>query len=32
LDTGKLRKAFGLELPDWASGVRHILQQILRKS
>jgi dTDP-4-dehydrorhamnose reductase len=32
LDTGKFRKAFGLELPDWKSGVRHILQQILRKS
>lgn len=32
LDTGKFRKTFGLELPDWKSGVRHILQQILRKS
>ncbi len=29
LDTGKLCKTFGLELPDWQSGVRHILQQIL---
>jgi dTDP-4-dehydrorhamnose reductase len=29
LDTGKLRRIFGLELPDWQSGVRHILQQIL---
>ncbi len=29
LDTGKLRRTFGLELPDWQSGVRHILQQIL---
>jgi dTDP-4-dehydrorhamnose reductase len=29
LDTRKLRSRFGLELPDWQSGVRHILQQIL---
>jgi dTDP-4-dehydrorhamnose reductase len=29
LDTGKLRRTFGLELPNWQSGVRHILQQIL---
>lgn len=29
LDTGKLRKTFGLEMPDWQQGVRHILQQIL---
>jgi len=29
LDTSKLRSTFGLELPDWQSGVRHILQQIL---
>lgn len=29
LDTGKLRRTFGMELPDWQSGVRHILQQIL---
>lgn len=32
LDTGKLRKTFGLELPDWQCGVWHILQQILRES
>lgn len=29
LDTTKLRSGFGLELPDWQSGVRHILQQVL---
>jgi dTDP-4-dehydrorhamnose reductase len=29
LDTQKLRSRFGLELPDWQNGVRHILQQIL---
>ena len=29
LATGKLCKTFDLELPDWRSGVRHILQQIL---
>ncbi len=29
LDTGKLRRAFGFELPDWRNGVRHVLQQIL---
>lgn len=29
LDTGKLRRTFGLELPNWQSGVRHILQQNL---
>ena len=29
LDTGKLRRIFGFELPDWKCGVRHILQQIL---
>ena len=29
LDTGKLRKTFGFELPDWQYGVRHILHQIL---
>ena len=29
LDTSKLRDLFGLELPNWQSGVRHILQQIL---
>jgi dTDP-4-dehydrorhamnose reductase len=30
LDARKLRRTFDLELPDWQSGVRHILQQILR--
>jgi dTDP-4-dehydrorhamnose reductase len=29
MDTGKLRRTFGFELPDWHSGIRHILQQIL---
>lgn len=29
LDTSKLRRTFGLELPDWQQGVRHVLQQIL---
>ena len=29
LDTSKLRSTFDLELPNWQSGVRHILQQIL---
>ncbi len=32
LDTRKLRSLFGLELPDWQIGVRHILQQILAES
>ena len=32
LDTSKLRGLFGLELPNWQSGVRHILQQILGES
>ncbi|MBK9308878.1 MAG: dTDP-4-dehydrorhamnose reductase [Nitrospira sp.] len=32
LATGKLCKTFDLELPSWQSGVRHILQQILRES
>ncbi|MDF0668367.1 MAG: dTDP-4-dehydrorhamnose reductase [Nitrospira sp.] len=32
LDTTKLRRCFGLELPEWQSGVRHILQQILTDS
>ncbi|MDF0674665.1 MAG: dTDP-4-dehydrorhamnose reductase [Nitrospira sp.] len=32
LDTTKLRRGFGLELPEWQSGVRHILQQILSDS
>lgn len=29
LDTGKFRRAFKLELPDWKIGVRDVLQQIL---
>jgi dTDP-4-dehydrorhamnose reductase len=29
LDTRKLRQAFGLELPPWQTGMRHVLQQIL---
>jgi len=29
LDTSKLRRTFGMELPNWQSGVRYILQQIL---
>jgi len=29
LDTGKFRRTFNLELPDWKIGVRHVLQQIL---
>jgi len=29
LDTGKFRRTFDLELPDWRVGVRHIFQQIL---
>jgi dTDP-4-dehydrorhamnose reductase len=29
LDTSRLRQAFGLHLPHWQQGVRHILQQIL---
>ncbi len=32
LDSAKLRKTFGLELPNWQSGVQHILQQILTES
>jgi len=32
LDTGKFRRNFNLELPDWKIGVRHVLQQILRES
>jgi dTDP-4-dehydrorhamnose reductase len=32
LATGKLRTTFALELPNWQSGVRHILQQILAES
>ncbi len=29
LDTSKLRQTFGLHLPDWQSGLRHVLQQLL---
>ena len=29
LDTKKLRSRFEIELPDWQSGIRHILQQIV---
>lgn len=29
LDTDKLRQTFGLHLPHWQEGVKHILQQIL---
>ena len=29
LDTHKLRQTFGLHLPHWQNGVKHILQQIL---
>ncbi|HWF62350.1 MAG TPA: dTDP-4-dehydrorhamnose reductase [Nitrospira sp.] len=32
LDTTKLRRCFGLELPEWQSGVWHILKQILAES
>lgn len=32
LDTAKLRRTFGLELPNWQNGVQHILQQILADS
>lgn len=32
LDTSKLRRTFGLELPHWKIGVAHILRQILRES
>ncbi|CAG2140136.1 dTDP-4-dehydrorhamnose reductase [Cupriavidus yeoncheonensis] len=28
LDTGKLRQAFGIHLPDWQYGVHHLLDQI----
>jgi len=28
LDTSRLRQAFGLHLPDWTSGVDHILEQM----
>ena len=29
LDTSRMRQTFGLELPDWHSGLDHVLQQIL---
>ncbi len=29
LDTSRFRDTFGLRLPDWQEGVRHVLQQIL---
>jgi len=29
LDTARFRSTFGLILPDWQDGVRHVLQQIL---
>ena len=29
LDTGKLRAAFGLDLPDWQTGVNRMLEEIL---
>ena len=29
MDTSKLRRTFGFELPDWQSGIRHILQQVV---
>lgn len=29
LDTRRLQAAFGLRLPDWQSGLEHVLQQIL---
>jgi dTDP-4-dehydrorhamnose reductase len=29
LDTWRFRTTFGLHLPDWRDGVRHVLQQIL---
>ncbi|MCT7297531.1 dTDP-4-dehydrorhamnose reductase [Ralstonia sp. CHL-2022] len=29
LDTHKLRQTFGLHLPDWQSGIHHLLEQIL---
>ncbi|MCY1206983.1 dTDP-4-dehydrorhamnose reductase [compost metagenome] len=28
LDTGKLRRTFGIHLPDWQQGVHHLLDQI----
>lgn len=32
MDTGKLRRTFALELPDWQNGVRHILHLVLGES
>lgn len=32
LDTRKLRDHFGLEMPNWQSGVRHTLQQMLAQA
>ncbi len=32
MDTGKLRRSFGLELPDWQHDARHVLQRILGES
>lgn len=29
LDTTKLRETFGIHLPDWRSGVHHLLEQLL---
>ncbi len=29
LDTARIRKAFGLQLPDWQAGIRTVLQAIL---
>lgn len=29
LDTRKLRETFGIHLPDWREGVRHLLDQVL---
>lgn len=29
LDTSRLRRTFGLEMPPWQSGIQHLLQQIL---
>jgi dTDP-4-dehydrorhamnose reductase len=29
LDTSKLRKTFGLVLPDWRQGLHHVLAQII---
>jgi dTDP-4-dehydrorhamnose reductase len=30
LDTQRLQQTFGIHLPDWVSGVNHVLQQIVR--